>query len=131
MKTFTATALLATAGIFTLSGCATSGNLTPQYVPPSTYQSYDCQALAFGHAFYSYQLPFLSPFAISFTEQIYHTFFHFVKQNFHFVFLHNLHSFFQLVLGQWFDLKYRLQLYSVLHCCICLSYMPFLITPNT
>ncbi len=46
MKTFTATALLATAGIFGLSGCATSGNLTPQYVPPSTYQSYDCQALA-------------------------------------------------------------------------------------
>lgn len=46
MKTFTATVLLATAGIFTLSGCATSGNLTPQYVPPSTYQSYDCQALA-------------------------------------------------------------------------------------
>ena len=46
MKTFTATALLATAGIFSLSGCATSGNLTPQYVPPSTYQSYDCQALA-------------------------------------------------------------------------------------
>ena len=27
MKTFTAAALLATAGIFTLSGCATSGNL--------------------------------------------------------------------------------------------------------
>ncbi len=46
MKTFTATALLATAGIFSLSGCATSGNLAPQYVPPSTYQSYDCQALA-------------------------------------------------------------------------------------
>ncbi len=46
MKTFTATALLATAGLFVLSGCATSGNLTPQYVPPSTYQSYDCQSLA-------------------------------------------------------------------------------------
>lgn len=46
MKIFTATALLTTASIFALSGCATSGNLTPQYVPPSTYQSYDCQALA-------------------------------------------------------------------------------------
>lgn len=46
MKIFTATALLTTAGIFGLSGCATSGNLTPQYVPPSTYQNYDCQALA-------------------------------------------------------------------------------------
>lgn len=46
MKTFTATTLLAAASIFALSGCATSGNLTPQYVPPSTYQSYDCQSLA-------------------------------------------------------------------------------------
>ena len=45
MKTFTATALLATAGIFGLSGCASTGNITPQYIPPSTYQSYDCQAL--------------------------------------------------------------------------------------
>lgn len=46
MKIFTTTALLATAGIFGLSGCATSGNLTPQYIPPSTYQNYDCQALS-------------------------------------------------------------------------------------
>ena len=45
MKTFTATALLASAGIFGLSGCASTGNITPQYIPPSTYQSYDCQAL--------------------------------------------------------------------------------------
>ena len=45
MKTFTVTALLATAGIFGLSGCASTGNITPQYIPPSTYQSYDCQAL--------------------------------------------------------------------------------------
>jgi hypothetical protein len=45
MKTFTVTALLATAGIFALSGCASTGNITPQYIPPSTYQSYDCQAL--------------------------------------------------------------------------------------
>ena len=45
MKTLTGTALLATAGIFGLSGCASTGNITPQYIPPSTYQSYDCQAL--------------------------------------------------------------------------------------
>ena len=45
MKTFTATALLASAGIFGISGCASTGNITPQYIPPSTYQSYDCQAL--------------------------------------------------------------------------------------
>ena len=45
MKTFTVTALLATASIFGLSGCASTGNITPQYIPPSTYQSYDCQAL--------------------------------------------------------------------------------------
>jgi len=46
MKTFTTATLLATAGIFGLSGCASTGNVTPQYVPPSTYQNYDCQALA-------------------------------------------------------------------------------------
>ena len=46
MKTLTTTTLLAAVGIFGLSGCATSGNLTPQYVPPSTYQNYDCQTLA-------------------------------------------------------------------------------------
>ncbi|MBU5617564.1 hypothetical protein KPY62_10775 [Psychrobacter sp. TAE2020] len=45
MKKLTAATLLSAASIFGLSGCATSGNLTPQYVPPSTYQSYDCQAL--------------------------------------------------------------------------------------
>lgn len=45
MKTLTTAALLATAGIFGLSGCASTGNITPQYVPPSTYQSYDCQSL--------------------------------------------------------------------------------------
>lgn len=46
MKTLTAATLLATAGVFGLSGCASTGNITPQYVPPSTYQSYDCQALS-------------------------------------------------------------------------------------
>lgn len=45
MKKLTAATLLSAASIFGLSGCTTSGNLTPQYVPPSTYQSYDCQAL--------------------------------------------------------------------------------------
>ena len=46
MKTFTKATLLATAGIFVLSGCAATGNVTPQYVAPSTYQNYDCQALS-------------------------------------------------------------------------------------
>ena len=46
MKTFTTATLLATAGIFVLSGCAATGNVTPQYVAPSTYQNYDCQALS-------------------------------------------------------------------------------------
>ena len=27
-------------------GCASTGNITPQYVPPNTYQSYDCQSLS-------------------------------------------------------------------------------------
>ncbi len=45
MKNTTIATLLATAGILGLSGCAATGNITPQYVAPSTYQSYDCQAL--------------------------------------------------------------------------------------
>ena len=46
MKTFTKATLLATVGVFALSGCASTGNVTPQYVPPSTYQNYECQALS-------------------------------------------------------------------------------------
>lgn len=46
MKTLTTGTLLAIAGVFGLSGCASTGNVTPQYVPPSTYQTYDCQALS-------------------------------------------------------------------------------------
>ncbi|SNT70621.1 hypothetical protein [Psychrobacter sp. LV10R520-6] len=46
MKTLTTATLLAAAGVFGLSGCASTGSLTPQYVPPSTYQNYDCQALS-------------------------------------------------------------------------------------
>lgn len=45
MKTFATATLLTLTGMFGIAGCATSGQLTPQYVPPSTYQSYDCQAL--------------------------------------------------------------------------------------
>lgn len=45
MKIINLATLLAAAGVFVLSGCATTGDLTPQYVPPSTYQSYDCEAL--------------------------------------------------------------------------------------
>nr|WP_289055118.1 hypothetical protein [uncultured Psychrobacter sp.] len=46
MKTLFFATLLASAGIFALAGCASTGNITPQYVPPSTYQNYDCQALS-------------------------------------------------------------------------------------
>ena len=46
MKTFTTATLLATVGMFGLAGCASTGTITPQYVAPSTYQSYDCQALS-------------------------------------------------------------------------------------
>lgn len=27
------------------AGCASTGNISPQYIPPSNYQSYDCNAL--------------------------------------------------------------------------------------
>ncbi|WP_352337018.1 hypothetical protein [Psychrobacter sp. 16-MNA-CIBAN-0192] len=37
--------MLITVSIFALAGCASTGNITPQYVPPNTYQSYDCNAL--------------------------------------------------------------------------------------
>ena len=46
MKMFKTATLLAATGILALSGCASTGNVTPQYVPPSTYQNYDCQALS-------------------------------------------------------------------------------------
>lgn len=46
MKTLTTATLLATAGILGLSGCASTGSVTPQYVPPSTYQTYDCETLS-------------------------------------------------------------------------------------
>lgn len=46
MKIFTAATLLAATGLLGLSGCASTGNITPQYVPPSTYQGYDCQTLS-------------------------------------------------------------------------------------
>lgn len=45
MKTLKTAALLTSVSLFALAGCATTGNVTPQYVPPSTYQSYDCNAL--------------------------------------------------------------------------------------
>ena len=46
MNTLTASTLLLTASIFGLVGCASTGTITPQYVPPTTYQNYDCQALS-------------------------------------------------------------------------------------
>lgn len=39
MKIFTAATLLAATGLLGLSGCASTGNITPQYVPPSNYQA--------------------------------------------------------------------------------------------
>lgn len=39
-------ALLAlTASAALLSSCASTGNISPQYIPPSNYQSYNCSAL--------------------------------------------------------------------------------------
>ncbi|WP_435979131.1 hypothetical protein [Psychrobacter sp. DM4] len=46
MKTLTASTLLAATSMLTLAGCAATGSITPQYVPPNTYQSYDCQSLS-------------------------------------------------------------------------------------
>lgn len=46
MKNLTIATLLASAGMLALSGCASTGNITPQYVAPSTYQNYNCQALS-------------------------------------------------------------------------------------
>ena len=45
MKNLTVATLLASAGMLVLSGCASTGNITPQYVAPSTYQNYNCQTL--------------------------------------------------------------------------------------
>ncbi len=45
MKTLTLSTVVA-ASMLALAGCASTGTLTPQYVPPSTYQSYDCQSLS-------------------------------------------------------------------------------------
>lgn len=36
-------ALAASAAL--LSSCASTGNISPQYIPPSNYQSYDCSSL--------------------------------------------------------------------------------------
>lgn len=38
-------AMLAAVSALTLAGCASTGNITPQYIPPSTYQNYDCNGL--------------------------------------------------------------------------------------
>lgn len=46
MKILYSAAILTVVGIFGFSGCATTSTLTPQYIPPSNYQSYDCSALA-------------------------------------------------------------------------------------
>lgn len=33
-------------GCLMMVGCASTGNVSPQYIPPSTYQSYDCNNLS-------------------------------------------------------------------------------------
>ncbi|MDO5652055.1 MAG: hypothetical protein Q4G13_07995 [Moraxella sp.] len=37
--------LTLTATIAILTGCASTGNITPQYINPANYQAYDCQSL--------------------------------------------------------------------------------------
>ncbi|OOR89459.1 hypothetical protein B0181_07230 [Moraxella caviae] len=37
--------LLAVAAVAALTGCATTGNIAPQYINPTNYQSYDCAML--------------------------------------------------------------------------------------
>ena len=37
--------LLATTALVVLAGCATTSNISPQYIAPSTYQGYDCAGL--------------------------------------------------------------------------------------
>lgn len=32
--------------ILIVIGCASTGNISPQYIPPSTYQNYDCTSLS-------------------------------------------------------------------------------------
>lgn len=32
--------------ILVVSGCASTGNISPQYIPPSTYQNYNCASLS-------------------------------------------------------------------------------------
>lgn len=49
MPKLTLNALLASSallGTMVLTGCASTGNVTPQYIPPSTYQNYDCASLS-------------------------------------------------------------------------------------
>lgn len=46
MKALITMTLVAAASVSVLTGCATTGNITPQYIPPNNYQSYDCQALS-------------------------------------------------------------------------------------
>uniref|UniRef100_A5WBX7 Lipoprotein n=1 Tax=Psychrobacter sp. (strain PRwf-1) TaxID=349106 RepID=A5WBX7_PSYWF len=49
MPKLTFNALLASSallGTLVLTGCASTGNVTPQYIPPSTYQNYDCASLS-------------------------------------------------------------------------------------
>ena len=50
MPNFSVKSLMASAAVagsmLMLSGCATTGNVSPQYIPPSNYQGYDCPSLS-------------------------------------------------------------------------------------
>lgn len=45
MKPLFTIAFVAASSVSILTGCASMGNITPQYIPPNNYQSYDCAAL--------------------------------------------------------------------------------------
>lgn len=45
LKSFSVTGTLLTSCLL-MVGCASTGNVSPQYIPPSTYQTYDCASLA-------------------------------------------------------------------------------------
>lgn len=46
MKLITPMAVITAAvSALSLGGCASTGDVTPQYIAPSTYQSYDCNSL--------------------------------------------------------------------------------------
>lgn len=41
-----ATSATAIGGLLLMTGCASTGNVSPQYIPPSNYQNYNCAGLS-------------------------------------------------------------------------------------